>query len=69
MVIGVPGVPLLALSPVIDGTTVVNGMVLLVKPFCSTSTTPDIAPAGTVATIWVGVQLLMVVAFRLPNSR
>ena len=68
IVTGVPVTLLVVLSPVIDGTTVVKGMSLLASPFCFTSTTPGIDPRGTVATICVGVQLLMLVALILPSS-
>jgi hypothetical protein len=69
MVIGVPVVPLWGLTSVMDGTTVVNGKLLLAKPFCLTKTTPEFEPSGTVATISVGVQLAITVALRFPNSK
>lgn len=69
MVIGVPVVPLDGLTPEIDGTIVVNGKLLLAKPFCLTKTTPEFDPSGTVATIWLGVQVAITVALRFPNSK
>ena len=55
MTTDVPGVPLVGLRLVITGAggSTVNGAPLLVPPGVVTLTLPVVAPAGTVAVIWV----------------
>jgi len=61
-----PGSPLVGLTAVTrTGDTVKIVLVLLLVPLTVTLTPPVVVPVGTVATIWVLLQLEMVVAATL----